>query len=318
MGIEDVESTVMVKRLTSTRHFAFWIPVLSFLPILGGCQAPAEQPMAYGEVRSSVSIRDSADGKLTWDGMLDRTDEADVIVLGELHDDHVAHLVQRAVVEDVAARRPGTVLAMEMLERDEQIVVDDYRDGVISSEEFTKLTFSGSWSGEGSWDDWYLPIIDAAHEHGAIVIAANAPRRYVTLARTDGYERLEELPGERRRFVDWPDPQVDGAYRRRFMNLMSSHGDDEIDPEIAESFFRAQQTWDATMAASVAGNMPGDGGASILLLGRFHSDHEGGTVQMLRRLAPGANILVISLGPPDDDEGEGPRADLVIEEISSD
>ena len=37
---------------------------------------------------------------------------------------------------------PGTVVAMEMLERDEQVVVDDYRDGVISSDEFTKLTFS--------------------------------------------------------------------------------------------------------------------------------------------------------------------------------
>ena len=308
----------MMKHAASTRHCVarLWGPLL--LLALVGCQAPAERMMEFGAVRTSVTIRDSADETLSWTELIVRTDEADVIVLGELHDDHVAHLVQRAVVQDVAARRPGTVVAMEMLERDEQVVVDDYRDGVISSDEFTKLTFSESWSGKGSWSTWYLPIIDTAHEHGAVVIAANAPRRYVTLARREGYERIEELPDERRRFVDWPDPQVEGAYRRRFMDLMSSHGEEDIDPEVANSFFRAQQVWDATMAASVAGNMPHDGGASILLLGRFHSDHDGGTVQMLRRLAPEARILVISLGAPDEDATEGPRGDLVIDQTPID
>jgi uncharacterized iron-regulated protein len=308
----------MMKHATSTRHCVAWLWGPFLLLVLGGCQAPAERMMEFGEVRTSVTIRDSADETLSWTELIVRTDEADVIVLGELHDDHVAHLVQRAVVQDVAARRPGTVVAMEMLERDEQVVVDDYRDGVISSDEFTKLTFSESWSGKGSWGTWYLPIIDTAHEHGAVVIAANAPRRYVTLARREGYERIEELPDERRRFVDWPDPQVEGAYRRRFMDLMSSHGEEDIDPEVANSFFRAQQIWDATMAASVAGNMPHDGGASILLLGRFHSDHEGGTVQILRRLAPKARILVISLGAPDEDATEGPRGDLVIDQTPID
>lgn len=281
--------------------------------LLMGCQAPVENRMSFDEVRHSVVILDVDDRALSWDEMIGRTDDFDVIVLGEIHDDHVAHLVQRAVVEDVSKRRDGSVLAMEMLERDEQILIDDYRDRLIDADDFAKLTFSESWAGEGSWDEWYLPIIDVAHENGASVIAANAPRRYVRLARTDGFERLEELPEDRRRLVEWPDPPIEGQYRKRFMDLMSSNGEEEIDMEVADSFFRAQQTWDATMAGSVVENLPKEGGASMLMLGRFHSDHEGGTVGMIRRLAPQLGIIVISLGPPDDDGPDGVRADIVIE-----
>lgn len=283
-----------------------------FLILTGtvGCSAPPKPKLAFEEVRSTVTIRDRDGELLSWKRMIEGFDDSDVIVLGELHDDHVAHLVQRAVVEDVADRRPGTILAMEMLERDEQPVLDDYREGLISPETFTKLTFSGSWAGEGSWDDWYLPIIDSAHARDVKVIAANAPRRYVTLARTDGFERLARLPDDRRRFVEWPDPPIEDGYRKRFMDLMSDDGEREIDEEIAESYFRAQQIWDATMAGSVAMNTPTDGGVVILMLGRFHSDFDGGTIVMLRRMMPGARITVVSLGPPDEDEGT--PADLMI------
>ena len=289
----------------------FGVPAF-FMVMTGvvGCTTPGNPRLAFEEVRGTVTIRDRDGKSLTWERMIEGFDDSDVIVLGELHDDHVAHLVQRAIVEDVADRRPGTILAMEMLERDEQPVVDDYHDGLISPETFTKLTFSGSWAGEGSWDDWYLPIIDSAHERGVMVIAANAPRRYVTLARTDGFERLARLPDDRRRFVEWPDPPIGDGYRKRFMDLMSDGGEREIDEEIAESYFRAQQIWDATMAGSVAKNTPTDGGVVILMLGRFHSDFDGGTVVMLRRMMPEARITVVSLGPPDEDEGT--PADLMI------
>tara|TARA_B100001059_G_scaffold73922_1_gene71381 strand:+ start:19316 stop:20275 length:960 start_codon:yes stop_codon:yes gene_type:complete len=313
MCFQDVESTIMKSGHSTSLLCAIGMTMV----LLTGCQSSVEHRMSFEEVRSSVVILDVEDKKLSWEEMIGRTDEFDVIVLGEIHDDHVAHLVQRAVVEDVAKRRVGSVLAMEMLERDEQILIDDYRDGLITAEDFTKLTFSGSWAGEGSWDDWYLPIIDVAHENGASVIAANAPRRYVRIARTDGFERLDELPDDRRGLVEWPDPPIGGHYRKRFMDLMSSNGEEEIDMDVAEAFFRAQQTWDATMAGSVVETMPGDDGASILMLGRFHSDHDGGTVGMIRRLAPEVGIIVISLGPPDEDGPDGVRADIVIESDQS-
>ena len=76
-----------------------------------------------------------------------------------------------------------------MLERDEQMLVTDYVEDVIDLRTFMDLTHSASWSGAGSWRGWYHPMIDRAKDDrdaGARVVAANAPRRYVRLARTDG------------------------------------------------------------------------------------------------------------------------------------
>ena len=88
--------------------------------------------------------------------------------------------------------------------------------------------------------------------------------------------------------------------------------DEEVE-EVAESFFRSQQTWDATMAGSVARHHPRNG-TSILLVGQFHSNNNGGTVQMLRRLMPGASILVVCLrADQDDPPDDPPPADLLIE-----
>ena len=265
-------------------------------------------------VRSAVTIHVPGDEvEIEWEEFIETLSLADVVVLGEMHDDHVGHLVQRAVVEDMVKRSGDVVVAMEMLERDEQGLVDDYHDGLITAEVFAQKTGSSSWAGPGSWDDWYQPIIDAAHEGGARVIAANAPRRYVRVARQDGWDRLAGLPVERRGLVEWPDPPIDGAYYERFRDLMGDHEDDEGSDEVAESFFRSQQTWDATMAGSIARHHPGNG-TSILLVGQFHSNNDGGTVQMLRRLMPEASILVVCLrADQDDPPDDPPPADLLVE-----
>ena len=111
---------------------------------------------------------------------------------------------------------------------------------------------AASWAGEGSWESWYQPIIDDGHAAGATVLAANAPRRYVTMARTEGYARLMELPKEERVLFHVPLEPDRGNYRARFRSLMSQHSDPEAadqttDHLAVDSWFRAQALWDATM-----------------------------------------------------------------------
>jgi hypothetical protein len=114
----------------------------------------------------------------------------------------------------------------------------------------------------------------------------------VRIARTDGYDRLKDLPAERQAFVSipvtWP---MD--YRQRFIDVMNGAGDDEdeheddededeaesetqtkqqsttspaatapasrpasphgpMKPEEIDPGFRSQLLWDATMADSIA------------------------------------------------------------------
>ncbi|MHC4990483.1 MAG: ChaN family lipoprotein [Planctomycetota bacterium] len=295
--------------------------------LLGGCAAsgagrPVAKPSSI-DARGLVAF--DRDGQpVDWSDMVASFAEADVIILGEQHNDGAGHAVQLAVVEDALARWDDVAVSLEMLERDEQPIVDDYLEGVIDAEQFATLTFSTTWAGPESWTHWYQPVIDAAKEHDARVIAANAPRRYVRLARTEGYERLDELPPPRSTFFDRPDELPDDEYRRRFSELMGGGdpssdphggGDDAAHQEMVESLFRAQMVWDATMAASIDSALGAGATKVIHLVGQFHSDAEGGTVGQLRRLRPSVRVTTISLQPMrsdvlrDEDSG---IADFVI------
>jgi uncharacterized iron-regulated protein len=295
--------------------------LLAALPACGPKQVPVKRSLVA--VRGDLVIFDGRTGdSLQWTTMIDRLDGADVVLLGEQHDDAVGHAVQLAIVEDVLDSAHGGALALEMLERDEQPLIEDYRDGIIDAKTFAELSGSTSWSGLGSWEMWYQPIIDAAIERDAAVIAANAPRRYVRIARSDGWERIDALDASRRGLVDHPDTPLTGAYRDRFMDLMSGHGEDGVDTEpdeeslaIAESYFLAQQVWDATMAASISAALERSGPPVLLLVGRFHSDLDGGTGMQVKRLHPAARVVSISLEPDCDVvefDAESPQADLIV------
>lgn len=59
---------------------------------------------------------------------------ADVVFLGEQHDDPGTHAMQRAILEAVSRRRPDMILTMEMFERDVQPALDRYLAGETAEE----------------------------------------------------------------------------------------------------------------------------------------------------------------------------------------
>ena len=59
-----------------------------------------------------------------FESMLADVAKADVVFLGEEHDDPGTHRLERAALEGIGRRRGQVVLAMEMFERDAQPKVD--------------------------------------------------------------------------------------------------------------------------------------------------------------------------------------------------
>jgi uncharacterized iron-regulated protein len=285
-------------------HRRFGLTTVLFALVIGGCATnQPNAPTGRGALRHTLeqppqlTIQRGTDATvMDWNTLIDHAVDADVVILGEQHNDAIGHAVQLAIVEAVTARTRRAAVAFEMLECDEQPLLDDYRDGLIDAETFAKLTNSQTWAGKGSWEAWYQPVIDAGLNNDAALIAANAPRRYVRAVRTKGFDALNKLDRTRAAFVKIPKPRITGDYRDRFMELMSGHGDD-VDPGVQESFFRSQQIWDATMADSVLKALRMGRRPVLLLVGRFHSDREGGTVRCITRARPNAKVLVISLEP---------------------
>jgi uncharacterized iron-regulated protein len=287
--------------------------LIGFLPLLPGmftgCQTTREvlatQPAPPTSGRKQWMIHDGESGSaVEWGAFLGQLAKADIIAIGERHDDEVGHAVEAAIVSALLKHKPSGAVAMEMFERDEQGIVDLYLDGEIKRSTLVKITDSANWGGEDTWDGFYQPMVDAVKTHrssGAALVAANSPRAYVTMARTDGFDPLRRLRREGNRDFALPDLKVDeSAYRARFFEFMGEpaaagdlvHAQDSR----AGAFFRAQQMWDATMADSVV-KASRRHPQVVLIAGDFHVADEGGTLVRIRARSGWKKVKSVSIVP---------------------
>ncbi|WOO42338.1 ChaN family lipoprotein [Rubellicoccus peritrichatus] len=263
---------------------------------------------------------------IDWNTMSKRALASDIILVGEQHDNAIAHKLELKFVNELLTDYPNSAVAMEMFERNEQAFIDLYLDDRISTEALMETTNSQSWGGsDGNWQNWYQPIIDAVKERvpsGARLVAANSPRPYVKLARLEGYGVLTELASQDTEvYFVVPDISVDdNEYRERFNSLMTGHDhvdDSEVDSlKIdTDAYFRAQQLWDATMAEAVL-SAHKKHPKVVLFIGDFHIANSGGTLQRIIHDNQELSVTTISILRKNDpqifDPEDAARADFVI------
>lgn len=303
----------------------FMLPLL-FLASLAGCAhvektSPApDRPAAFyrgdGARASLAEVVAAARG-------------ADAVLIGENHGHELGLDTAAKVWEGVLKDSPRAALAMEFFERDEQWALDDYLSGITDGAGFEKAARRSA----GNYPPGHRAMVEAAKAAHRPVIAANAPRRYVSLARKEGYDRLKALTSEQGRLFRVPDSLPTGKYRENFDKVMTDNAGpghaapgkaktpEEIEKEKAEAkarldaSFRSQSVWDWTMSESVARSLDAGNLPTVLVIGRFHIDQEGGTVLALRQQRPATRIVTVSFvdawadALKDDDKG---RADFVI------
>ena len=214
-----------------------------------------------------------------------------VLLVGEEHDDSIAHRVQLLMLEEGLRRwqpRP-VVLSLEMFEQDVQEVVDEYVGGFIAERYF--LAASRPWS---EYRTAYRPLVELAKARGLRVVAANVPRRYVDMVSRMGEGSLEDLPREAFRFLPpLPLPAASAAYRARFDSVMSGPAQhDDMPPHI----FDGQRLWDAGMASAVAAALDDRPDALVVhVVGGFHVERRLGIAQALLKYRPRTTFLVVSI-----------------------
>ncbi len=237
--------------------------------LMSGCSSTA----VVGEDSGSVSREDARSvtirkgdgtGVASWDDVVADMASADVVLFGEMHGHPLGLAVAQELWEDILVYSPSAVLSMEFYERDQQLAVDDYLTGVTDHEQFEKAAKKD----KGNNPAGHVRMIDAAKEAGRPVLAANAPRRYVTMARKQGYESLEELGDSQQAMFVMPIGDREGGYKDRFLELMSGMGDHSGE-EIAAGFFRSQSVWDATMGSSIVDGLE-YGSPVAHVVGYFH------------------------------------------------
>jgi uncharacterized iron-regulated protein len=267
---------------------------------------------------------------LSLEQALEEMARAEVVFLGENHDDEVAHRLQALILEEmqgrVGARRP-VILSMEMFESDVQGVLDEYRAGLITEDHF--LRSSRPWP---RYADHYRPMVEFARTHGLAVVAANPPRRYVNLVGREGPAALERLsPAALSILPPLPLAPPSDRYRAQWDSLMGGAGmagtpgvpaqapqPDAPHPPAVSNGLWAQTLWDAGMAHAVATALGEHQNALVVhLAGAFHVNRGTGIPEHLVRLRSRTRMLTVIFAPVEPGTGFQPDrhhqlGDLVI------
>lgn len=214
---------------------------------------------------------------------------ADVLFFGEEHNDSAGHYLENKIYRALhAAYGDQLALSLEMFETDNQLVLDEYLQGRIDENRLGKD--ARLWS---NYRD-YRPMIEYAKQQKLTVIAANPPRRYVTLVTRRGMRALDSLSKSAKSFLPpLPYDTLSGRYRDKFMETMRGA------PESASrNIYYSQSLWDAGMSYSIYRFLKKNKGKKVFhCVGKFHSDEKLGTARQLQMRNKKLRILNISCFP---------------------
>jgi uncharacterized iron-regulated protein len=187
---------------------------------------------------------------------------ADLVLLGETHDNPDHHVLQARFVRKIVSSGRRPALAFEMLTTDLQAAVDAARTKTPREPE----NLEPVWK-TGGWPDFdfYRPILAAGLEAALPIVAANLPRAEVRSLVMKGLDAAD--PALRQRLESGPvlPPEAVQALRKE---MKDSHCG-ELPDEMMDPMILAQRARDATMAGRLAAAAERGGG--ILITGNGHA-----------------------------------------------
>ena len=256
--------------------------------------------LSFAQLESSYvphRVFDAKEKRFTdFEAMVADLARADVVFIGEQHDDPGTHRLEIAVLESIARRRSNVVVALEMFERDVQQHLDEYLAGKITEQDFLKN--SRPWP---RYATDYKPLIEFAKVKGWRVIAGNVPRRYASQVNKGGLSAADKLPDAERRFIAKQFSCPTDDYFKRFTEAMGGHPGDnapKMDAAMIERMYQSQCVKDETMAESIANAAQTAPNALVIHYnGAFHSDFRLGTAARTKQRLPKANIKIVSALP---------------------
>jgi uncharacterized iron-regulated protein len=212
--------------------------------------------------------------------------EADVLFFGEEHNDSAGHYLENKIFRALhAAYGEKVALSMEMFETDNQLALNEYLAGQIDESRFSKDV--RLWS---NYKD-YRPMIEYAKQNKVSVVAANPPRRYVTMVSRRGMKSLDSLSKDAKKFLPkLPYDTLTGRYREKFFEIMKGSPGGE-NPKV----YHSQSLWDAGMGNSIYQFLKKNKGKKIFhCVGGFHSEEKLGTAAQLQMRNKKLKILNIA------------------------
>ncbi len=282
----------------------------------GAGQQPDQEPVDTAYVPGDFRVFTGAGEPASIEDIVAAMAGVDVVFIGETHDDPTGHMLEAKLLEAASDRYGDSgrtvALSLEFFEHDVQPVLDEYLADLISESSFEEA--SRPWP---RYRSDYRPLIELARERGLDVIAANAPRRYVTRVSRLGRDALADLPASALAYLPpLPYGQASEAYKQQWIqtiaDVMAQEGTrcgvPVAHPPAPMGSHRqmgnqldSQVLWDATMAWWISRYLDAHPHALVLhMVGGFHVERGTGIPEQLQAYSPGASSLIVSLRPVED------------------
>ena len=281
---------------------AAWSACLWLLLAVPSPQVPAPtQPAAAAPAYVPQRVYDtSRHGFTDFETMLADLAKADVVFVGEQHDDPNTHRLEAAILDGLRRRGAAVILSLEMFERDAQPALNSYLAGKTAEEEFLKS--SRPWP---RYATDYRALVEMAKAEHWPVVASNVPRRYASEVAKAGKGAIDALPAAERELAAQDLMCPEDGYFTRFADNMARHpmpGADKLSADDrraqTDRYYWSQCLKDETMAESIAREYSKAGrGPLVHFTGAFHSDFGQGSVERARRRLEGRRIAVVSILP---------------------
>lgn len=213
--------------------------------------------------------------------MLREMGKSELVFLGELHNDPIAHWLQLEITKDLGEDH-DLVLGAEMFEADNQELVTRYLKEEIDGKALD--TLARLWP---NYPTDYAPLLNYAKDHNLQFVATNIPRKYANMVYKDGFGILDSLSTEEKSWMA-PLPMAfdpDLPTYKKIIEMMGGHG--------SKTLVMAQATKDATMAHFILKNME-DKAVFIHYNGSYHSDFHEGIVWYIRQQRPQTRIVTFT------------------------
>ncbi|GAB4289459.1 MAG: ChaN family lipoprotein [Marinilabiliales bacterium] len=230
-------------------------------------------------------LYDSEGIQTSYTAMLDTLKNADIILIGEFHDNPISHWMEYEITKDLFYyKKFNMVLGAEMFEADNQEGLDKYLKGEIDDKKLAEEV--------RLWPNFktdYKPLLDFAKKMGLKFIATNIPRTYANMVFKGGFEALDELNKKEKAWIA-PLPILYEPNLKCYQKMLSMNNHAMT---ANENLPKAQAIKDATMAYFILENWQ-EGKTFIHYNGAYHSDGREGIYWYLKMKNKNLKIVTIS------------------------
>lgn len=204
---------------------------------------------------------------------------ADIVILGEVHDNPAHHLNQARAVAAIAPK----ALVFEMLTPEQAARATP---GLRADP--AGLGQALEWEASG-WPDFalYAPVFAAAPE--AAIHGAALPRAEVRRAMTDGAAAVFGAEAGAYGLAEAPAPDEQAALEAEQMEAHCN----ALPPELVPGMVAAQRLRDAAFARATLRALEETGGPVVLITGSGHARTDRGVPAVLARVQPGVSVISV-------------------------